>query len=269
MKVRCNQMDLCKKMFPDRDCGAWKIHDDSQCEPCPFSKPGDAKCVYDSTEDTEAHKNRVRDLIGTVFSDLIHRGQHHDFSKTKLPERPIFDEFTPKLKNSVFGSDEYEVFLKDMKVALDHHYKHNRHHPEYFDTGMNGMNLIDLIEMLADWKAAGERHGDGNLAVSILLNMDRERFKMAAWHRDILLRTAEDLGWWDGVMPENCEKCDKPFPPDQDFILCHKCREERVVHTIDRPEVPPQEAEITIEIKEAGTTIEITKPVEEEKDGDD
>jgi hypothetical protein len=125
-------------------------------------------------------------------------------------------------------ADEYKGFLKELAPALDdHHYPKNRHHPEHFEDGMNDMNLLDLIEMLADWKAASERHADGgNLAVSILLNEDRERFKMSVWHQELLLQTAEALGWWDGVMPDLCEKCGKPFPPDQDFIICKKCREE-------------------------------------------
>lgn len=228
MKVRCNRTEECKKRFPDRQCGAWLVHDDSQCEPCPFSQPGGAKCVeaYCSFDDTQKHRARVFSLVGAAASEINLRGREHDLSKLSQPEKDYFDEFTPRLKGSTYGSDEYKDFLKELAPALDdHHYPKNRHHPEHHENGMKDMNLLDLIELLADWKAAGERHGDGNLAVSILLNMDRERFKMPVWIRDLLLRTAEDLGWWDGVMPELCEKCKKPFPPDQDFIVCKKCRE--------------------------------------------
>jgi hypothetical protein len=35
------------------------------------------------------------------------------------------------------------------------------------------MNLVDLIEMLCDWKAASTRHNDGNLRRSIEVNGDR------------------------------------------------------------------------------------------------
>jgi hypothetical protein len=60
-----------------------------------------------------------------------------------------------------------------MKPALDHHYAKNRHHPEHFKNGINEMNILDIIEMLADWKAATIRHNDGNLRKSIEHNAKR------------------------------------------------------------------------------------------------
>ena len=73
------------------------------------------------------------------------------------PKIPVgtFDEYTPKLKHSTYGTDEYKGFLAGMGAGLEHHYAHNRHHPEHHAGGVHGMNLVDLIEMLADWKAAG------------------------------------------------------------------------------------------------------------------
>lgn len=49
----------------------------------------------------------------------------------------------------------------------------NRHHPEHFVNGMNDMNLIDLIEMICDWKASSERHADGDIYKSIEINQKR------------------------------------------------------------------------------------------------
>ena len=136
-----------------------------------------------------------------VTEQLTTRGLTHDKSKLFEPEKAIFDEFTPKLKAAKYGSEEYKGFLKEMRVALEHHYMHNRHHPESFEAGVSSMNLLDLIEMLADWKAAGERMADGgNLGRSIVINADR--FGMSGWLKDCLLHTAEDLGWWDGELPE-------------------------------------------------------------------
>jgi hypothetical protein len=60
-----------------------------------------------------------------------------------------------------------------MGDGLMHHDAHNRHHPEFFgEDGVDGMTLVDVIEMLADWKAASERHDDGDLAKS--LEIDRQ-----------------------------------------------------------------------------------------------
>jgi hypothetical protein len=57
------------------------------------------------------------------------------------------------------------------------------------------MTLVDLIEMLADWKAATERHDDGDLAKS--LEVQRERFRLSDQLVAILRNTAEQFGWVD------------------------------------------------------------------------
>lgn len=121
------------------------------------------------------------------------RSVQHDRSKIEPAERDTFDEYSPKLKDSTYGSDEYKGFLAAMKPALDHHYAANRHHPEHFADGVNGMTLVDLIEMLADWKAAGERHADGSLRRS--LEIQRDRFGLSDQLLRILTNTAEHFGW--------------------------------------------------------------------------
>lgn len=35
------------------------------------------------------------------------------------------------------------------------------------DSPVNGMDLLDVLEMLVDWKAAGERHKDGCIYKSL------------------------------------------------------------------------------------------------------
>jgi hypothetical protein len=84
-------------------------------------------------------------------------------------------------------SDEYKGFLKEMNVALDHHYKNNPHHPEHHENGIQGMTLVDLLEMICDWKAASMRHSDGNIVESIKCNKDR--FGYSSELEQILLNT--------------------------------------------------------------------------------
>lgn len=151
--------------------------------------------TYDSRPDTKAHAMRVWELLLPVADELILRAQIHDQSKMGPPELAIFDEFTPKLKHSTYGSDEYKGFLAEMRVALDHHYAHNRHHPEHFADGIDGMTLVDVIEMLADWKAATERHEDGSLRRS--LTIQQERFGIGPGVMALLWNTAEHFGWLD------------------------------------------------------------------------
>ena len=123
--------------------------------------------------ETRKHIQQVQELLVKVMHELTLRAQNHDKSKLESPEKGVFEEYTPKLKGTTYGSDEYNIFLKEMKPALDKHYKKNRHHPEHHERGIDGMDLIDLIEMFCDWKAATLRHADGNLKKSIEHNQNR------------------------------------------------------------------------------------------------
>lgn len=149
--------------------------------------------TYDSKPDTLLHIKRVAQLLTEAAAELIRRANVHDDSKLLSPEKELFDEYTPKLKGLTYGSQEYFESLKKLQVALDHHYANNSHHPEHYDNGINGMDLLDIIEMFFDWKAAGERHADGNIFVSIHKN--RERFKMSDQLAEIFNNTAVKLGY--------------------------------------------------------------------------
>lgn len=148
---------------------------------------------YDSKADTLLHIKRVSQLLTEAASELMRRANCHDDSKLESPEKELFDEYTPKLKNCTYGSDEYKEYLKGLKVALDHHYANNSHHPEHNENGVNGMNLFDLIEMFFDWRAATERHADGDIFKSIEINKDR--FNLDPQIVDILRNTAIQLGY--------------------------------------------------------------------------
>ncbi len=149
--------------------------------------------TYDSTGDTHRHINQVRLKLRQVIQDLWVRASHHDRSKLLPPEKDIFDEYTPKLAGSTYGSDEYMEFLKGMKIGLEHHYAHNDHHPEHFEDGVSGMNLVQLLEMLCDWKAATLRHDDGDLGESIRINA--ERFGYGPEIEAVLYSTAKYFEW--------------------------------------------------------------------------
>jgi hypothetical protein len=61
------------------------------------------------------------------------------------------------------------------------------------ERGINGMSLFDLLEMLCDWKAAGERHADGCVKRSLKVN--KERFKLSDQLASVLHNTAVECGW--------------------------------------------------------------------------
>ena len=149
--------------------------------------------AYDSRLDTYEHIGVVRSLILEVVSDLLKRSHTHDRSKLEPPERQIFDEYTPKLRKTTYGSDEYKKYLEAMGEGLRHHYASNRHHPEHFTGGIADMTLLDLIEMLADWAAAVQRHDDGNLRRSVEINA--ERFGIDRQLTSVILNTYQEMGW--------------------------------------------------------------------------
>jgi len=133
------------------------------------------------------HIYDVRVLLTVFTGHLEKRAEEHDASKLRDPELPIFGEYTKKLADLTYGSGEYQACLKAMKPALDHHYAVNRHHPEHFENGVDGMSLVDLVEMFCDWQAATLRHKDGDLRKSIEINAGR--FNLSPQLKSILLNT--------------------------------------------------------------------------------
>lgn len=148
----------------------------------------EALTVAECQVETQKHIEAVRKYIRFMIDKLDMRGVKHDATKLESPEVEVFAEYTPKLNNTTFCSDEYFANLAGMKPALDHHYASNRHHPEHFVNGINDMTLIDILEMFCDWKASTLRHNDGNLLKSIETNA--ERFKMEDQLKQILINTA-------------------------------------------------------------------------------
>ncbi len=180
---------------------------------------------YKTIVETKEHIDNVRRYMLKIAQNLISRAMAHDSSKLEDPELETFIEYTPKLKDCTYGSDEYNKYLKEMKVALDHHYKVNRHHPEFSGSYMgcsgcsatfylidedntlicpncgqdlvrksniSNMTLTDLIEMICDWKAATLRHSDGDINESLTKN--EERFNIDDQLLSILRNTVKAEG---------------------------------------------------------------------------
>lgn len=167
--------------------------------------------MIDSRPATYEHIQTVQRFMGRLIRRLMKRAEVHDQSKLVSPEVEVFDVFTPKLANSTYGSDEYKGFLAAMKPALDHHYAANSHHPEHYAIRGPGsmepgtvdgkiaasgkaiaqMSLLDIVEMLADWKAASMRHADGDIRKSIEIN--QKRFGYSDELKQILLNSLLEL----------------------------------------------------------------------------
>ena len=122
---------------------------------------------------TLTHIMQVRNNLDTVVKLLLDRGKAHDASKLLDPEVEAFTRVTARLSALTYGSKEFNACKEEIAPALVHHYANNRHHPEHFKAGIDGMNLIDLIEMFCDWAASCKRHNDGNLNRSLEINTAR------------------------------------------------------------------------------------------------
>ena len=154
-------------------------------------KKEEIKMSYDSTKDTVDHINIVRTYLHKVIENILTRSVNHDKSKLEEPELATFNKCTPLLSELTYGSPEYKEILEEMAPILAHHYANSRHHPEHYKNGINDMNIIDLIEMICDWKAATLRHNDGNIRHS--LDINAKRFGMDAQMTQIFTNTIEYL----------------------------------------------------------------------------
>ncbi len=119
---------------------------------------------------TLEHILEVQKLIGVIVKELVKRGEEHDKSKLSGIELANSAVWTPKLGGIVYGSPEHAASRMKQMDALAIHYAVNRHHPEHFINGIAGMNLVDIVEMFCDWKAALSRYKGGDLRDSIAIN---------------------------------------------------------------------------------------------------
>ena len=145
------------------------------------------------TNETRKHIARVGVLCDQAAFAVIARGRDHDASKLEDPEAEAFARMTPILKTLTYGTPEYKASLADLGPALQHHYENNRHHPEFHKDGVRDMTLIDLVEMLADWKASSERVKGGSIAAS--LPQQKVRFKISDDLYAVLENTCRAMGW--------------------------------------------------------------------------
>lgn len=162
---------------------------------------------YDSTPDTLEYIENVRTFMAQITAALEQRALMHDRSKLEPPEKEAYDKLTPLLKGTTYGSEEYRAILRrpEMKEAIRHHYQNNSHHPEYWvGGGVDNMDLLDIVEMLCDWKAASLRHADGDILESLGIN--RERFSLTDQLTRILYNTLLRMGWAEAEQPKTNPK---------------------------------------------------------------
>lgn len=147
-----------------------------------------------STLDSINHIKQVQFFMEQVIKGLIERARLHDASKLNEPEYSGYAGLSEALKGLQYGTDEYRAAFVPFRAIIQHHYQANDHHPEHFDKtdGVAQMNLLQLVEMFCDWKAASTRNGSSLLDS---LDVSVQRFGVEPQLAKIFTNTARDLDW--------------------------------------------------------------------------
>lgn len=147
-----------------------------------------------SDSDNRLHVDKVQSRMIDIINNLANRAKWHDASKFHEPEKSGYEKLHERLTPIAYGTPEYKTVMVEFKWLLDRHFSANDHHPEHHDDGINDMNLMAVMEMLADWKAASERpQSTSTLAQGLRWNF--ERFKIGPQLAQIILNTTMALGW--------------------------------------------------------------------------
>ncbi len=138
------------------------------------------------------HKLRVFQLMAKLSQEVIKRGYEHDMTKFEPEELPHYVATIDEFDKHPFGTEGYKKAKESLGPSVLHHYKHNRHHPEHFPKGVEDMNLVDVLEMLCDWKSATLNHPEnpGDLGKSI--QMLGQKYKISPQLCQIIYNTARD-----------------------------------------------------------------------------
>jgi hypothetical protein len=114
------------------------------------------------------HKFIVLQFMNVIIHELIRRAEEHDQSKFGDDEFLGYLAVLDDIRKYPYGTPEHEEMRKKHAKVFETHYVKNRHHPEYHKNGIEDMTLIDLVELLIDWKAASMRQENGgNITNSI------------------------------------------------------------------------------------------------------
>ena len=162
--------------------------------------PSESDYVY-HYRDYIQHIQWLMEGMCFVQTAIMHRLLTHDRTKIEPPELEAYAEVVPAFKGLVFGSEEHIANGKRLGPAWKHHTEHNLHHPEHHPDGIDGMTLIDLIEMVCDWRAAALRRGSFDVEQS--LNVLRDRHGISPQLENVIRNTGRWLAEECKVLPSS------------------------------------------------------------------
>ena len=152
------------------------------------------------TKRTKEHIDRVQrnieyalaklDLTKQQKEKLKARATHHDSSKFGDEERIPYVWMTWYYKLKREGKEFTYPLGMEAKVtkAVDHHYKTNRHHPQFYGDVTAKMSHVDMIEMVCDHAAMAQELGDS--LIDFENNVTFKKFKWSEIDKDFILKVA-------------------------------------------------------------------------------
>jgi hypothetical protein len=158
---------------------------------------------YDSMPQTAYHIRDVRILMKEIANTLIRNAYRHDNSKLSGIEKECLDKAGAQ-ERVEDQSEARKARMAILRPMIEHHYAHNSHHPEHYPDGVNGMDLLDLIEMLCDWKAAADERDTEGFNIDRSLANAPERWDLQPQLATILRNTAMRC-WPNSVQPPTAE----------------------------------------------------------------
>lgn len=147
--------------------------------------------MADSAPDIRRHNRAVARHLKLAALNLVYRGERHDLDKLQKPDKSGWDRVSPRL-DVEFGTPAYFDHLRNnLHGILERHYEVSDHHPEHFEQGVSGMNLLNLLEFLVDVADICKQHGTGDVLESLRISV--LRFKIEPQLESVLINTLVEM----------------------------------------------------------------------------
>ena len=133
------------------------------------------------------HIMTVQSRMRAIARRILNRADSHDLSKFAPDELGGMIEIDAIAEESGLNSPQYMEAIKGPAIGL--HRSRHSHHPEFHSDGIKDMSLLDLIEMVCDWKAANQvrGHPEGRQSVNMMIR----RLELKDEYRFVVLLVAD------------------------------------------------------------------------------
>lgn len=150
------------------------------------------------------HRYYVNFFLSKTVQAIMLRAALHDVSKYSDSEFPGFRAATYYVYGP-WGKENIPDAVKEkLQESIDLHHKNNDHHPEYFPYGIEDMDLIQLLELAVDWKAAMIRHG--NVDIDENIRVGQKKFGYPDFFAKILKTTLLKLTTYEEEAQQHLPK---------------------------------------------------------------